>query len=84
MKKVIIALLVLAPVLTFGFISIKEYKVWDNFASMQVSGSNTVNFIKVNDPDDPSIKCYVAVSMAYTEKAFINAMSCVKVDVVKK
>jgi len=80
MKKFIIALLILAPFVAVGAGTlIKEYKVWDNFASINVSPSNNVNFIKISDPDDATVKCYVAVSNAYTDKAYVNTMSCVKV-----
>jgi len=80
MKKLIFALILVAPLAVFGATQvIKEYKIYDNFASIQVSSSNNVNLIKVDDPNDPSIKCYVAVSNVYTDKAFMSGISCVKV-----
>lgn len=80
MKKLIFALVLLVPLATFGASTlIKEYKLWDNFASLNVSPSNNVNFIRIDDPKDETVKCYVAVAYAYTDKAFIQSMSCVKV-----
>ena len=80
MKKFVITLLILAPFITFGAGTLlKEYKLWDNFASLNVSASSNVNFIKIDDPKDENVKCYAAVSNAYTDKAFLSGFSCVKV-----
>jgi len=80
MKKLIFTLALLTPFAVFGATqAIKEYNLWENFASLKVSSSNVVNFIKIDDPNDPTVKCYVAVSYPYTEKAYINSMSCLKV-----
>jgi hypothetical protein len=80
MKKLLIALLILAPFITFGATLVaKEYKLWDNFASINITGNNLTTFIKIDDPKDENVKCYAAVSNAYTDKAFLSGFSCVKV-----
>lgn len=80
MKKLIFALALLVPLATFGATTfLKEYKTWDNFASLSINQSNVVNFIKIDDPSDETIKCYVAVSNSYTDRAYVSDMSCVKV-----
>lgn len=83
MKKIAIFGLFLLPLITLGATqAIKEYKTWQNFATLNLSQSNNANFYRIED-SEKSVDCYVAVSYAYTDKSYVSGISCVN-SVVKK
>ena len=79
MKKLIIALVLLTPFVSFGASAlIKEIKSYENIGIIQTDDSKNVKVYKVDDPADPAIKCYVAYTSGWTNGNNTN-ISCVKV-----
>jgi len=84
MKKWLILAVFLTPIIAFGayeFIP-KEYKAWDNLAVIKTSASDgsaseDVKVWRVDDKENPKVKCYVV----YQLRSAINKASSGDSDV---
>ncbi len=66
MKKAIILTLVLSilsPLVVFGAVQIvKSYKSWEFMAQIENTKYGNLFIYKIDDTDNPNVKCYVMVS----------------------
>lgn len=75
MKKLIIALVVLTPFVTFGAVQIaKEIKSYDFVASIQTVKGNSTYIYKF---EDKTVDCYVSVA-EFGGSGLDQSISCVK------
>lgn len=83
MKAIIISVLIISPILVFGASQIvKSYKMWDFFAQIENTKYGNLFFYKIDDPNDPNIKCYVMSNDGSRYGEGIG-ISCVNVSVKK-
>ena len=78
-KGILISALIISPILVFGASQVvKNYSQWSFFAQIENTKYGNLFFYKIDDPNDPNVKCYVMSNDGSKYGEGID-MSCVKV-----